>query len=72
MSRHKITVTFEVIDDDMPSERRLKYRQAMIDAMTAYQGSVGDDIAELGKENIDPDTILNVELIDKMLGDCYK
>ena len=72
MNRHKITVTFEVFDDDMPSERRAQYRQAMIDAMAAYQGSVGDDIAELGKENIDLDVIQNVELIDKMLGDCYK
>jgi len=68
--RHKITVTFEVIDDDMPSERRAQYRQAMLDAMVAYQGSVS--LSKRHGEHMDSDVLLNDELIEKMLEDCNR
>ena len=70
--RQKITVTFEVIDDDMPSERRAQYRQAMIDAMSEYRSSVQDDIDEFGRDDIDSDVLRNDDLIDKMLEDCNR
>ena len=71
-NRQKITVTFEVIDDDLPSERRAQYRQAIIDAMAAYRGSVGDDIDEFGRDNIDDDMLRNDDLIHRMLEDCNR
>ena len=72
MTRHKLTLTFEVIDDDMPSERRLQYRDAVIAAMSAYQDSVRDAISECGLEQIDEDAVANSELIDKLLEDCHR
>lgn len=67
----KLTVIFEV-NDDLPSERQLQYRQAMIDAMSKYKDGVEDAIDMHGTDGIDPDALLNAELIDKMLGDCYR
>jgi len=72
MSRQKLALTFEVIDDDMPSERRLQYRDAVIAAMSAYQNEVRNAIVELGLEHVDTDAVANVELIDKLLEDCHR
>jgi hypothetical protein len=66
-----ITITFEV-DDDLPSERRLQYRQAVIDAMIAYQAGVKNTAALIGQELVSPEAFLNAELIDKMLEDCNR
>jgi len=68
----KMTVTFEVHNEDLTSERRLEYRQAMIDAMSQYQDGVLETIARLGTDNVTADELLNVELIDKMLEDCNR
>jgi hypothetical protein len=70
--RHKITVTFEVIDDDMPSERRLQYRQAMIDAMEWYKKDVQEDHCINYHKGSTSEELRNAELIDKMLGDIYR
>jgi hypothetical protein len=70
INRQKITVTFEVIDDDMPSERRAHYRQAMIDAMSEYRESVQRDIDEFGRDGIDDVVLRNDDLIYRMLEDC--
>ncbi len=72
MSSHKLNFTFEVLDDDMPSERRLQYRDAIIAAMSAYQDAIRDAVAELGLEHVDTDAVANAELIDKLLEDCYR
>lgn len=67
-----ITFSFAVKDDDLPSEQRAKYRQAVIDSMAKYQESVQDAIDEFGEEHIDDDALNNVKLIDRMLNDCYR
>lgn len=68
----KITTTFEVHNEDLTSERRLQYRQAMIDAMSHYLESVEYRKVHLGAETIPADVLQNVELIDKMLEDCNR
>ncbi len=70
--RHKITVTFEVIDDDMPSERRAQYRQAMIDAMARYQKDVETDHCIDYHKGSTSEELRNAKLIDKMLEDCNR
>jgi hypothetical protein len=70
MSRiQKITLTFDVYEDDMPSERRAQYRQAVIDAMARYKEDVEQAIDEIGEDQVDPDAAANIVLIDKMLED---
>ena len=65
----RITLTFDVYDDDMPSERRALYRQAAIDAMSEYHGRIKDMVKIRGAENVDTRVQLNSHLIDKMLED---
>jgi len=73
MSRiEKITVTFEVYERDMPSERRAQYRQAIIDAMAQYGEDTANAIDELGVERVDGEKLVNAKLIDKMLEDCNR
>jgi len=68
----KLTVTFEV-DDDLPSERRLQYRQAIIDAMVAYERQVEEAKRGLnGQKFMSHDAVENAGLIDKMLNDCNR
>lgn len=69
MERQRITLTFDVYDDDMPSERRALYRQAAIDAMSRYHEEVEEARSELGDERMDTRVLLNSALIDKMLED---
>ena len=68
----KMTVTFEVHNEDLTSERRLEYRQAMIDAMSKYFDEVMAAIAVHGTDTIPADVLQNAELIDKMLEDCNR
>jgi len=68
----KLTVTFEVHDEDLPSERRFQYRQAMIDAMSKYFKEVESTVEVHGTDAIPADVLQNAELIDKMLNDCYR
>ena len=56
----KLTLTFEV-DEDLPSERRLQYRQLVIGCLELC----ADRIAAEGT----PD---EVEMLNRLLEDCYK
>lgn len=67
----KMSITFEV-HDDLPSERRLQYRQAIIDAMVDYKADVEQSIADFGRDRVRDDELQNAELIDKMLEDCNR
>ena len=68
----KMTVTFEVHNEDLTSERRLEYRQAMIDAMSKYFDEVKSAVDVHGTDTIPADVLQNAELIDKMLNDCNR
>jgi hypothetical protein len=71
MKRFKLEFKFEVLDDDMPSERGLEYRQAIIDAMAYYKEQIEMAADELGTR-LDEDALKNAKLIDKMLEDCHR
>ena len=69
----KLTVTFEVHNEDLTSERRLQFRQAIIDAMVAYELQVEQAKRGLdGQKFKSHDAVTNAGLIDKMLNDCNR
>jgi len=65
--RQTVTVSFEVIEDDMTSERAADYRAAIVDALDFYI---------LERPNLDPDMTAEDEanrtLADKLLLDCNR
>jgi len=65
--RQTVTVSFEVIEDDMTSERAADYRAAIVDALDFYI---------LERPNLDPDMTAEDEenrtLADKLLQDCNR
>jgi len=71
IGKKTLTVTFEV-NDDLTSERVADYRGAMVEAMSKYLESVQGAIHEIGLEQMDPDALVNVGLIDQMLNDCNR
>lgn len=68
----QITISFSVKDDDLPSEQRANYKQAVVEAMAQYQKGVQVAIDEVGEENVEAEHVNNAKLIDRMLNDCYR
>ncbi len=67
MKRQTVILSFEVIEDDMTSERAADYRAAIVDALDFYI---------LERPNLDPDMTdeddENRALAGKLLHDCNR
>ncbi len=57
--KRTILIPFEVLEDDLPSERSADYRQTIVAALSHYHAHTVGDADEM-------------RLADKLLHDCYR
>ena len=63
---------FAVIEDDLTSEDKARYRQTIISALVAYQRSIDLAANVTGRDSLTDECLKDYELADKLLNDVNR